>query len=233
MSPPTTRRLPLFPLPNVVHFPDTDLRLHIFEPRYRQLIHDLHKLPAAERLIGMVLLKPGWDSLEASGEERSSQPAIYQQGTAGLLVELDELEDGRSNIVLRGQYRFEVKNEFPSHPYRQANVWPLDEPRTLRAPDEAALLVAEIGDLLQSLRHRIGTSFPIHASPRPTIEFSLLELVNTVASQIDIPAQNKLDLLGHELPERAARVISILRSGTRVLDLLEPFRGNDANPELN
>ena len=48
--------LPLFPLPNVVLFPNVFLPLHIFEPRYREMIADAL---AGDRMIGMVLLKPG------------------------------------------------------------------------------------------------------------------------------------------------------------------------------
>jgi Lon protease-like protein len=49
--------LPIFPLPNVVLFPNVFLPLHIFEPRYRTMIADAL---ASDRMIGMVLLKPGW-----------------------------------------------------------------------------------------------------------------------------------------------------------------------------
>src|SRR5436309_1326679 len=47
--------LPLFPLPNVVLFPNVFLPLHIFEPRYREMVADA---VASDRLIGMVLLRP-------------------------------------------------------------------------------------------------------------------------------------------------------------------------------
>src|SRR3954464_13878825 len=49
--------LPIFPLPNVVLFPSVFLPLHIFEPRYREMVADTLK---DDRLIGMVLLRPGW-----------------------------------------------------------------------------------------------------------------------------------------------------------------------------
>ena len=50
--------LPLFPLPNVVLFPNVFLPLHIFEPRYREMVADAL---ASDRMIGMVLLRPGWE----------------------------------------------------------------------------------------------------------------------------------------------------------------------------
>ena len=49
--------LPIFPLPNVVLFPNVFLPLHIFEPRYREMVADALK---SDRMIGMVLLRPGW-----------------------------------------------------------------------------------------------------------------------------------------------------------------------------
>ena len=49
--------IPIFPLPNVVLFPNVFLPLHIFEPRYREMVADAL---ASDRMIGMVLLRPGW-----------------------------------------------------------------------------------------------------------------------------------------------------------------------------
>ena len=56
MLPPT---IPIFPLPNVVLFPNVFLPLHIFEPRYRQMVDDALN---GDRIIGMVLLRPGWEA---------------------------------------------------------------------------------------------------------------------------------------------------------------------------
>ena len=225
--PDPSQKLPLFPLPNVVHFPATDLRLHIFEPRYRQLIQDLQRLPEGKRLVGMVLLKPGWESTA------DHFPAVYAPGTAGLLVEHESLEDGRSNVVLRGQYRFEIEREFSSHPYRQAIVAPIGNSGLPERMPEAEGLREEIGALLESLKRRIGREFPPGLEYEEAEFVSFGELVNTIAAQLDVPAENKLDLLKKELPERAHRVLSILRSRERVLDLLDPFRAHNTDPELN
>ena len=53
------RHIPIFPLPNVVLFPNVFLPLHIFEPRYRDMVTEAL---GGDRLIGMVLLKPGWQA---------------------------------------------------------------------------------------------------------------------------------------------------------------------------
>ncbi len=63
--------LPLFPLPNVVLFPNVFLPLHIFEPRYREMVADA---VASDRMIGMVLLRPGWD------RDYEGRPPIYPIG---------------------------------------------------------------------------------------------------------------------------------------------------------
>lgn len=223
----SSAQLPLFPLPNVVHFPATDLRLHIFEPRYRRLIEDLQQRPEADRLIGVVLLKPGWQN---STEEA---PPIYQPGTAGQLVEIDYLEDGRSNIVLRGRYRFQVEREFPSHPYRQALVSPLEDQRLVDQMPDVRELREEIRLLLLSLGRRSGRKLPVGLDASAAETAPLDALINAIAAGLDIPVENKLDLLTDELPERANRVLSILRSRERVMNLLDPFRHLGAAPDLN
>ena len=65
MLPPT---IPIFPLPNAVLFPNVFLPLHIFEPRYREMVADALQ---GDRIIGMVLLRPGWEA------DYDGRPAIY------------------------------------------------------------------------------------------------------------------------------------------------------------
>src|SRR3954469_21701812 len=110
--------LPLFPLPNVVLFPNVFLPLHVFEPRYREMVADA--LPS-DRMIGMVLLPPGWD------RAYEGRPPIYPIGCSGVMTHVERLPDGRYNIVLRGLERFRVLEEDHERSYRRAVVEPLHE----------------------------------------------------------------------------------------------------------
>src|SRR6185369_4333532 len=121
--------LPLFPLPNVVLFPNVFLTLHIFEPRYRQMVADAID---SDRMIGMVLLKGGWE------HEYDGSPAVYPIGCSSVITHVERLEDGRYNIVLRGVERFRILEENHERRYRRALIEPLVE-RTLGAADRAAL----------------------------------------------------------------------------------------------
>jgi Lon protease-like protein len=94
--------VPIFPLPNVVLFPSALLPLHIFEPRYRAMVADALD---GERLIGMVMLRPGW---EPHYEET---PDVYPVGCAGFITHADRLPDGRFNIMLRGMEKFRITGE--------------------------------------------------------------------------------------------------------------------------
>jgi uncharacterized protein len=110
--------IPIFPLPSVVLFPNVLLPLHIFEPRYRQMLADAL---AGDRVIGMVLLQAGW---QTSYEGR---PDVFPIGCAGVITHVEPLADGRSNIVLRGLAKFRIQEEHNSKPYRLAEVEPIME----------------------------------------------------------------------------------------------------------
>ena len=105
--------LPLFPLPNVVLFPRVFLPLHIFEPRYREMVRDAL---AGDRIIGMVLLRDSG----AAGDPHN--PAVFPTGCAGLITHSEQLADGRYNIVLRGLYKFRILEEDQTRSYRRAGV---------------------------------------------------------------------------------------------------------------
>lgn len=220
-------QIALFPLPNVVHFPRTHLRLHIFEPRYRRLVKDLTKREELDRLIGMVLLKSALGTVGPSG--------IYSAGTAGRLVEVKPLPNGRSNIVLRGEFRFEVVEEVATQPYRQAIVRRIEEP-SLNPADPALKAVRdEIVKLSQHIAKEVGKNFPLEGTSLKKLrdDLSFEELVNALAAHLDVPVLRKLDLLTHNLPERALEVLSILRSRQKVLDFLRPYRELASDPRWN
>lgn len=97
--------IPIFPLPDLVFFPHTLLPLHIFEPRYRQMIADC--LDGVRRL-AVVMLKPGW------GRDYEGSPPVCPVAGAGEIVECERLADGRYNILLQGKHRIRIEEELPS-----------------------------------------------------------------------------------------------------------------------
>src|SRR5215470_17206415 len=121
--------LPLFPLPNVVLFPNVFLPLHIFEPRYREMVADAL---TSDRLIGMVLLRPGWE------RDYEGRPPVYPIGCSGVVTHVDRLQDGRYNIVLRGLERFRILEEDHARSYRRATTDALLE-YALAPEDRAAI----------------------------------------------------------------------------------------------
>src|SRR5947208_17093988 len=86
----------LFPLPNLVLFPQVVQPLHVFEQRYRQMTADAL---AGDRLIAMALLRPGWEA------DYDGRPAIHPVACLGRVVADQRLDDGRYNLLLRGLAR--------------------------------------------------------------------------------------------------------------------------------
>ena len=102
-------RIPLFPLAGAILFPRAQLPLHIFEPRYRDMVRDA--LAGAGR-IGMI---------QPSGE--GEPPPLFKTGCVGEIVGAEELDDGRFNIVLHGSARFRLIAERDlGTAYRQADI---------------------------------------------------------------------------------------------------------------
>ncbi|MEQ6249760.1 LON peptidase substrate-binding domain-containing protein [Sulfitobacter sp. HNIBRBA3233] len=104
--------IPIFPLGGALLLPRSRLPLHIFEPRYLQMIDDALKTPT--RLIGMVQpnVIPGRDG-----------PGLQTIGCAGRITQFSETEDGRYMITLGGISRFRVLREVEGFtPYRRCEV---------------------------------------------------------------------------------------------------------------
>ena len=134
--------VPLFPLPNVVLFPNVLLPLHVFEPRYRAMVADALE---GDRMIGMTLLKPGYEA------DYEGRPPVYAVGCAGVITHSQALADGRYEIMLRGIEKFRIAGEDVTRSYRIGYVEALPEVvpaadveplRHLRLRLEALLAVA-------------------------------------------------------------------------------------------
>ena len=106
-------RAPLFPIAGAILFPRAQLPLHIFEPRYRELVRD-----AIDGDGHIAIVQPQLVEVE----DDSKQP-LYPVGCLGEIVGLEELEDGRFNIVLNGSNRFRIISEVTlDTPYRNADL---------------------------------------------------------------------------------------------------------------
>jgi uncharacterized protein len=178
--------IPLFPLPNAVLFPGAFLPLHIFEPRYRTMLTDAL---AGDRVIGLVLLRPGRDSHD------EEPPRVYSVGCAGLISHADRLEDGHYNVILRGLAKFRILGEATEtgsslgRPYRVARIEPIQEPTS--AADH---------DAFQGHRHRLEALLAPRIAgagrhdPLP-LGISDEDLVNALAQHLALDPLEKQALL--------------------------------------
>ncbi len=193
-------QVPLFPLPNVVLFPNVFLPLHIFEPRYRAMVADALE---GDRIIGMVLLQPGFEVMY------EGTPPIFQVGCAGVITHSEALADGRFNIVLRGIDKFRVVREDTSLAYRRATVEPLDE--RLAETERVALQAHRhrLEALLAGAMERAGTE------PRFPPAVPDEDLVNALAQYLDFDPIERQALLERDgVIARCQGVIELLEMRT-------------------
>lgn len=189
--------LPLFPLPNVVLFPHVFLPLHIFEPRYVQMVADALE---GDRIIGMVLLRPGYEP------DYEGRPPVYPVGCAGVISHAEPHPDGRYNIVLRGLGKFRISGEDTSRSYRLGVVQTILE----------SLSEGERGVMRSERRRLEALLVPQPAGrgvdPKVPPSMSDEELVNSLAQYLELEPVEKQALL-----ERSG-VVARCRS---LIDLLE------------
>jgi Lon protease-like protein len=188
--------IPLFPLPNVVLFPNVCLPLHIFEPRYREMVAEALD---ADRIIGMVLLRPGWEG------EYEGRPPIYEVGCAGLITHAERHADGRYNLVLRGLQKFKVREEDQSRRYRVAAVDPILE----RLPDSDRPIITAERRRLEALLVPQPAGRGVDPKMPPSMPDE--ELVNALAQCLDLETVEKQALLERDgLVQRCRSLIELL-----------------------
>ena len=154
------REIPIFPLPNVVLFPNMALPLHIFEERYKRMVHDCLK---SDRYLGIFLLRQGW--------EQAPEPIPYDVGGFGQIARAVKLPTGNYEIVVRGLGRVRVVSYIQEIPYRRALVELQedegDDSAELRS--QAASMVERLKKIL-ALRPGVVAELQTHlkllASPR-------------------------------------------------------------------
>ena len=188
--------IPIFPLQDIMLSPGASRPLHIFEPRYREMVADALE---GDRIIGMVMLHAGYE------DEYDGNPPIYDVGCAGVITNVQRLEDGRYNIVLSGLRRFRITSEDQSRSYRVAEIEALQEP--LSDTDRDALRGHR--PLLMQLLASVAPD----QNPTPD-ELPDEMLVNGLSQFLGMSALDRLDLLRQEGPlSRAEALIGLLERG--------------------
>lgn len=194
--------LPVFPLPRVVFFPGTVLPLHIFEPRYRAMVK--HCL-ATHRAMAVATL------LDGPGDEHQNPPFASIAG-AGVIVDHEELEDGRFNILLRGDTRVRLAELPFLPPYRRARAEVIDDlPGEISSADRTALL-----SLIQSFVSEFRARNPDFEFELP--QGPIEQALGPIASFLVASTEAKRAILEERSPaERCTRLLEQLAQQRAIL----------------
>lgn len=203
--------VPLFPLRTVL-VPGLVLPLHIFEPRYRLMVSMLADAPEDERGFGIVALRPG--CTEADGRK-----AFYEMGTMARLTRVDELPDGRYDVVTVGARRFSIDSVDDRMPFTRANVTLHPEP--VGEPSRAVDLAEEAVQLLQEYREVIAAWGVIAMGQIDNLPEDPVVLSYLIASAIVTDLPERQSLLGMpDAEQRLAAVCQVLRREIEVMGTL-------------
>ena len=188
----------IFPLPTVVFFPETYLPLHIFEPRYREMVQEA---AGHEQCIGMALLKDGWE------DQYEETPPIYSIGCVGQIISSHKLSDGGYNIVLQGLHRCTYEEQTVITNYRQARITP-------HVPQPCTSLTSGIRRHLEETAQEYLTSKKANQLCNVIGAGTLTDsvLVHNLSAGLDLsPIEKQFLLESDDLSQQARRLIDLIR----------------------
>jgi Lon protease-like protein len=191
-----TLKVPIFPLAGAILFPRSQLPLHIFEPRYREMVRDAIDGPGR---IAMIQPLPSEDE---------QNPPLYGVGCVGDIVGIEELDDGRFNIVLLGTNRFRLIEEIQSdEAYRCAEV-DIEQFDDSDPPPLSLGQRAEVEREARRLGDAMGLAVDWHAVGRLDDEM----IVNAIAQVAPFDVGAKQALLEEEtLASRADLLVQLMQ----------------------
>jgi Lon protease-like protein len=173
-----TQWLPLFPL-NVVLFPHMPLPLHIFEPRYRQMIAECLE---EGHSFGVVAIREGAETGPATP---------YDVGTLAKIVRIDRLDDGRMNLLVMGASRFAIVRTADDRPYLRGEIRIIPEAgddldATARLTEITAVTFRQYSNLLRELVNQQPDEV------EPPMEPELLSYLIAAALNLQVPEKQTL-----------------------------------------
>jgi Lon protease-like protein len=196
----------LFPLPNLVLFPNIVVPLHIFEERYKSMINTCVD---RDEVFGLVLLRPG--------AEEENEQTIHRVGVSARVVEVERLDEGRMNILCEGESRFRIYRFTQQMPYWKGTV-ELFEDQEFRTAESLYDQVAELYRGVAALSAKLSGSEPAEL----VLPESATDLSFMVSYVLDIEHEEKQRLLEMiSTPERLRMLVAHL---TDTLTKLEQQR---------
>jgi Lon protease-like protein len=204
------KQLPIFPLPNVLLFPNMVVPLHIFEERYKRMVSDCLQ---GDRLLGLFLLRPGWD-------EEGAVPTPYDVGGMGRITRAARYPNGSMDILLSGLSRVQVQRYVQENPYLIAEIemWP-DEPDDSEGVEALTrrmvglferLVIAKVGE-----GHQLLKNLKLLASP--------IDLLHLVVTNTPLDVHQKQEILHlRPIDERITMMITFLNR-----ELSSPTRSSE------
>jgi uncharacterized protein len=217
--------IPLFPLPTTVFYPNTSLALHIFEPRYRNMVVDALN---GKGQIGMILLKPGWES------DYKGSPEIMTTGCVGKIERHSKLPDGKYNILLSGLYRFRILNEIRGKVYRQAEVEFLKEINDQDLTTETSPIKEQLIKVMQLYLK----SLPDGTKDEQTLDLEncskLSEFVDKLTHQFDLPVNKMQEFLEQQdVQKRANSLYSLIEFKNQLIQISKNMKDKEIDFSMN
>jgi Lon protease-like protein len=200
--------LPVFPLTGVMLLPGTVLPLHIFEPRYRNMVEDAL---GGDKIFGMIQpFAPQDDNRGPQPEAANAAPDLYKVGCAGYIEKSEKLPDGRFFVQLKGVNRFRFAEEFSlQRGYRRVKAIYREFPDASLEQGWQCRRAA----VLEALG-LYGKAHGMQLRPDQAERFSDLELVNLLGVSLPFhPAEKQALLEAATLKDRETMLIDLLRLG--------------------
>jgi len=186
---PQVQTFPVFPLPRLWLFPGVILPLHVFEPRYRQMVEDSLDGP------GRIVLGTVVDGYE---DRLAGAPPIYPVAGLGEIGRHDKLDDWRFHVLLVGLQRVRVREVDSERLYRQVEAEPITE--VPAPPDEES-----------DLRERVVEAIEARTDESPELppDLPLQHAVDLLTLRLDLPvAQMNTLYAEHDVKQRAVRALA-------------------------
>lgn len=194
----------LFPLPNLVLFPNIVVPLHIFEERYKLMINGCIDRDEA---FGLVLLR--------AGAEEESEETIHRVGVTARIVQVERLEDGRLNLLTEGEARFRIYRFTQQTPFWKGNVDFFEDnesyPGIESLYEQVSKLYRQVCEIGQKLSSSEQNEVVLPESPA--------DLSYMVSYVLDIDSEEKQNLL--EMTSTAERLRVLVNHLTDAIRKLE------------